>query len=161
VSQPLPEATFGQVIARFWSLGFTFSGRASRGEYWGWGFINLAVWAVLTVATPVALGYRALQLNTGALGPTFGTVPVISSAGPDQTLPFWLGSIIAAWSIATFLPSFALLSRRLHDANFSAMWIVLVFFPPMSLVPVLMCLRSSKPEGARFDLLPEREKARV
>ena len=153
--QPMPEANFGQVIGRFWSLGFTFTGRASRGEYWGWGLVNLAIWAVLTVAIPLALGIGEIHLRTGALGPIFGTIDVFSTAGLADPLPSWLSWTVAAWLVVTFVPSFALLSRRLHDANFSALWTALVLLPPFSLIPVLMCLRSSRPEGVRFDLVRE------
>ncbi len=41
--------------------------------------------------------------------------------------------------------------RRLHDANCSGLWLLLSGLPFGSFVLVLMLLRSSQPEGERFD----------
>lgn len=154
----MSEGTFRQVVVRFWALGHTFHGRSSRAEYWGWSLINLAVWALLVVVIPLLLGNDAVQLSTGALGPFFGNLVVFSSTGPsDHFLPLWLALLDGAWGIATLIPTFALLCRRLHDANFSGWWTVLALIPPVSLIPVLMCLRRSQAKGARFDREPALE----
>ena len=47
--RPLYGAGFGQAVRRFWSKYATFSGRASRSEFWWWQLANLLVAVVLAV----------------------------------------------------------------------------------------------------------------
>lgn len=93
VDRPLPGATIGQAVARFWKKYATFSGRASRSEYWWWYLVALLVNAVLSGLS---------QLN----GPAGATFSVLSGV----------------WGLAILIPTLALLWRRLHDTNRSGLW---------------------------------------
>jgi len=85
-----------------WYLGpfkkfATFSGRASRKEYWMFFLCNM-------------IAYIVLGFIAGAAG-------LISADGTD-----WLVNIYA---IVTLLPSLACGVRRMHDGGHSGWWIIL------------------------------------
>ena len=57
-----------------------------------------------------------------------------------------------AFGMAMFIPTLAVTSRRLHDANFSGAMLFLYLVPGVgSLVVAILCLFPSTPAGARFD----------
>ena len=73
----LPTVGFGEAISRGFTNYFTFSGRASRPEYWWW-----VLFTALVAIIPLSI-------------------------------------------LATFIPSLALASRRLHDIGKSGWWQIL------------------------------------
>ena len=86
---------FGTSIARFWKKYFDFHGTAQRSEYW---FVFLFVWVV----------YLFL----------FGLI------GEND----WI-AVVSVWLflffvIAAFIPRLSIGARRLHDAGFSAFWLL-------------------------------------
>ena len=96
---------FGQAVSSCFSNYVTFSGRASRSEYWYW-------YLFLLVGTLCALIADGLILEN------------------METQP--INSIFA---LLTFLPGLAVLVRRLHDVNRSGWWLLIaltgigIFFP--------------------------------
>lgn len=91
--QPHYGAPFWDAFARFWKRYATFSGRASRAEFWWW----MLVWVVADV------------------------VMFVTSLGGDTA--FWITEVVRGiWIVATVVPFAALLWRRLHDANISGWW---------------------------------------
>jgi uncharacterized membrane protein YhaH (DUF805 family) len=132
---------------------YTFSGRASRSEFWWW-------WSVVSVVGV------ALQLGLSALAGTFGPVNILAgpfgtgflaqipvlttSGGIENDDPLWATVPVAVWMLVTLLPSVAVASRRLHDANFSSAWLLLLFVNA-GVVVMIMLARASQPAGARFD----------
>lgn len=90
----------------------TFSGRATRGEYWRLFLFNSVIGAILSALS---------SLVTGATGASdFG-------AGIMSMLLFYIiGGIIG---LAVFLPSLAVTVRRLHDIGKSG-WFILVSLIP-------------------------------
>jgi len=138
LSAPLYGATFGQAISRFFKKYATFSGRASRSEFWWFFLFNFIVAGVL----------NGIAAAAGAAGATFSDLGVYQP-GPAYWLvaiPYWL------WLLATFVPWLALSWRRLHDTNKSGgFWFLgLIPFVGPIIVLVLMAL-DSDPAGARFD----------
>ncbi|HEY9293390.1 MAG TPA: DUF805 domain-containing protein [Microlunatus sp.] len=93
LSQPLYGASIADAWTRFWKKYATFSGRASRSEYWWWYLIAVVINGVL----------NSLGRIDGAVGDTFNVV----------------GGL---WGLATIVPTLALLWRRLHDTNRSGLW---------------------------------------
>lgn len=136
LSQPLPGATIGQAVNRFFKKYATFTGRASRSEYW-WvvlflGLINI----VFSIIFAVAGGSMTMAAD--------GSVPTPSGAAI---------AVIVIWSLfalAVLVPGIAVTIRRLHDGNFSG-WFYLLTFVGLSIVVFILTLFDSKPEGARFD----------
>ena len=138
LSQPLYGASFGQAVSRFFKKYATFSGRASRSEYW---------WLALFFA-----------LLFGVLGGILGGV--IAATGEvqsDGTVNFGGPGIavIVLWSLislALVIPGIALTVRRLHDGNFTG-WLYLLHLIPSvgSIIIFVLTLLPSNPEGRRFD----------
>ncbi|MFD0704728.1 DUF805 domain-containing protein [Alloscardovia venturai] len=93
LNQPYYGVHAGAAIRRFFKKYATFNGRASRSEFW---------WAY---------GFTVIvQLAINVISHFFH----ISNAGTI---------VSALWSLAIFIPTLAIASRRLHDANHSAAWI--------------------------------------
>lgn len=97
--------TFQEAVRTCLSKYATFSGRASRSEYW---FFYLATVIVIFVA---GILDRALGLDFKMANPLTG---LEQSAGYG-----WL-YVIAG--LALLLPSLAAMVRRLHDTNRSGWW---------------------------------------
>ncbi|GMA27227.1 DUF805 domain-containing protein [Arenivirga flava] len=150
---PLRGATLAQAMGRFLSHGLRIRGRASRSEYWWWMLVQAAVSLVLVAGVPALLGYGANPVVLSLAGP-FATFPVLESTGPEGTTP---GLVVAAnmlfiaLALGTVLPGITVAVRRLHDANFSGLWLLVSGLPLGPFVLALMLLRSSQPEGERFD----------
>jgi uncharacterized membrane protein YhaH (DUF805 family) len=131
---PYYGAPFPAAVQRFLKKYTVFHGRASRSEYWWWMLVSMGVALILQVL-----------IVSGISTSIYGTV----TTGPG----FVIGSILAViWFLGTIVPSLALLSRRLHDANFSA-WLILIALVPFvggTALIVMTCLPSN-PAGQRFD----------
>ncbi len=111
---PLYGCTFGQAGRRFFRRYAGFSGRSSRSEYWK---VNPLIGAILLFGQLAA---------SGGFEEAGTTTQVIIVA-------------ILVFGVLTFVPSLALLVRRLHDVNFSGWWALLVFAPSLilSVLPFL------------------------
>jgi len=136
LSAPLYGATFPVAVKRFWQKYATFSGRASRSEYWWWALVSGIVGAVLlAIYVPSLLAARTpgqgLHLTTG--------IVVVLVVG-------------GIWFLATVVPTLALLWRRLHDANLSGLFALFGLIPTVGwLFVLLFTLLASNPAGSRFD----------
>jgi len=140
LSQPLYGATFGQAVTRFFKKYATFTGRASRSEFWWWFLVNALVGTVLYVLT----------LVLGAGGATFDATTGASTPGPGIVVGIVLSSI---WFLATVVPWLALVWRRFHDTNRPGAFYFLGFIPFVGGIIVLVMLAlPSDPAGARFDV---------
>lgn len=119
LSEPYYGATFPVSAKRFWRKYATFTGRASRSEFW-FGYLGVAIvlYPVLLVCGVVVVIAELATLNT-----------VQSSDSPAHMV-----SIAAAWAaiavwLAHLTPLAALAVRRMHDAGRSP-WLLLVAFVP-------------------------------
>lgn len=131
---PFYGASLKQAVERFFKKYATFSGRASRSEYWWWALVSFIVGMIINIIT-----------STGMTTTTSGAATV----GPSAVV----GIILAVvWGLATIVPSLALLARRLHDVNLSA-WLILVVLVPFlgGLALLVMTILPSNPAGQRFD----------
>jgi uncharacterized membrane protein YhaH (DUF805 family) len=136
LDQPLYGATFAQAVQRFYRNYATFSGRASRSEYWWTVLFFAIVYAVLYLLTLV------LGLSIGSANQTAAVV-IISIFGGIAGIVF-LGSLV---------PGIAVQVRRLHDANLSGAFWFLHFVPWVgALIVLILTVLPSDPYGVRFDL---------
>ncbi|MDW4571632.1 DUF805 domain-containing protein [Microbacterium sp. M3] len=156
-SAPLHRATPLQAMGRFVRCAFRLRGRASRSEYWWWMLANVVVLAAAQIALPVLVTGETPQPRI-FLGPfgswLYAELPLINwppGAVPSHPLASF-GLIFAAlWMIATLVPGVTVAVRRLHDSNLSGWWVLLAVFPLGGPVVLLLALRASRSQGARFD----------
>ncbi len=136
LSQPLYGAGIGDAVKRFFKKYATFSGRASRSEYWWWMLVNAVVITILSIWT--------ITMAVGSIDPVTGEL-----TGSGFMLPY---ALVGLWGLATLVPSLALTVRRLHDGGFNGWMILLGLIPGVGgLIILIFALMPSKPEGARFD----------
>ncbi|WP_316670398.1 DUF805 domain-containing protein [uncultured Propionibacterium sp.] len=102
----------GQSIKTVYSKYATFSGRASRSEFWWFFLFYVLVYFVLSA------------LNN------------IARAGSDTTTP--AAFILWIFVLGTIVPLLAVYSRRLHDTGRSAAWLFLLLLPIIGAIVVLV-----------------------
>ncbi|MEO8907683.1 MAG: DUF805 domain-containing protein [Microbacteriaceae bacterium] len=131
LSEPFYGASIGTAWSRFWKKYATFTGRASRSEFWWWFLIQYVVAGILTTA------YLLVGLNSQPAGDALGVLIYL---------------IFAVWSVATVIPTIALHFRRLHDANRSAGWIFIVLVPFIGgIILIVLLILPANRAGERFD----------
>lgn len=137
LSRPLYGANIGQAFIRFFKNYVSFSGRASRSEYW-WVALMLGVaWIVFLIL--VGIIDSAVQYSSGI---SYGAASGFESLMGFVFFIFWAGLI---------LPSLSITWRRLHDANFAGPMFFLGFIPFFGgIVLLILHILPSKVEGRRF-----------
>ena len=123
--------TFTQSISTVFSNYVTFSGRASRSEFWWW-----IVFCIL------------VGLVTGLLD----TILFNQGGSPhgDSGVGFF-APINSLASLILFLPGLAVSIRRLHDSNKSGWWWLVVFVPILGiLLLIFWYTQPSTPGSNRF-----------
>jgi len=139
LDQPLYNASFGQAIKRFFTKYATFSGRASRSEYWWAVLFNTLVYIFASIILAIAIFAT-------------GDGPVDSEDWRPSALTVTLMVLFAVYGLAVLIPSIAVSVRRLHDANYSGWFYLLSLIPGVGgLILFIFMLLPSQPQGARFD----------
>ncbi|QLB40256.1 MULTISPECIES: DUF805 domain-containing protein [Mannheimia] len=107
----------------------TFSGRARRKEYWMFSLFNV-IFASVCGFLDGLLGFISYETGLGILG--------------------------SLYILATFLPSLAVLVRRLHDTDRSGWWVLIGIIPLIGAIVLLVfaCLDSKVGEN-RFGPNPK------
>jgi uncharacterized membrane protein YhaH (DUF805 family) len=121
-----------------------FSGRSRRKEYWMFALGIIIVYAVLFAL--VAMG----GVFSGVGSPD--AVPQISTIG-------WIGiSLLGIVALGIFIPSLAVVVRRLHDQDKSGWFILIQFIPYIGgiIMLIFMCIEGTKGEN-RFGPDPKGE----
>jgi uncharacterized membrane protein YhaH (DUF805 family) len=135
--------SFGKAFSRFFRKYATFSGRASRSEYWWWYLWSAIIGLVGSILTGILVAATGTTTTT-----TSSTYTGFSSmsTNPLAGTPFWI------IGLALIIPTLALIVRRLHDANLSGLLALLLLIPFFGGIAVfIMMFLPSNPEGARFD----------
>lgn len=118
----------------------TFSGRASRPEYWWFVLFTLIGFVVLSAIETRFLGYGTVSHGEGAWAWQ-------SNGGPLSAL-FGLGIL---------LPSLAVAVRRLHDSGKSGWWLLIQLVPLIgALVLLYHFVQPSQVGPNRFGAAPRR-----
>ncbi len=122
--------TFGQSISRCFSKYCTFTGRASRSEYWWW------------------------ILFTAIIGLLFGIPSGLQSI--HESSPSGLPVISYIVSAVLFLPSLGVLFRRLHDTGKSGWWWLIGFIPVIgTIILIVFCCQPSQTFPNQYGGVPE------
>ena len=123
---------FTQSIASGFSNYINFSGRSGRSEYWYWILFNIVAYLGISVAGLVL---------TFLISEVLGFVSFVLYVG---------------FAIAAFIPSFAVMVRRLHDLDRSGWWWLVNFIPFIGfLVFLYFMVQPSDEEENRFGPVPE------
>ena len=112
-----------------WAKYTVFSGRASRKEYW--------MWVLFSVIFSIAASIIDLLLGS-CIDPVFAV----------------FNPVRGIFSLAGFLPSLAVTSRRLHDIGKSG-WLMLISFIPIIGIIVLLVLFCKKGDAGENRFGPE------
>lgn len=157
---PLYGASLMQSIKRFYKKYATFSGRASRSEYW-WVALFQGVIGLIFGGAAAGVSFWAFTSRIGIEGSqrlyTDGKYyyeDYESFTGIQLTLMIVFGALAGLWALANLVPSIALTWRRLHDANFAGPFYFLSLTSVGSIVVLVMTILDSKVEGERFDAVP-------
>ncbi len=103
-----------------------FDGRASRSEYWWFFLISIIVSSLLSTIDAI----------TGTFNPDYG-----------------IGLLSAVYSLAVFIPSFAVNIRRLHDIGRSGWWLFLHLIPLLgTLVLLFWSIKASDPDVNQYGI---------
>jgi len=100
--------TFTESIRTCFSKYVTFSGRATRSEFWWWTLFVVLASFVLSLIDASIL------------------------KAPD------IGALYAIFSLATFLPGISVMVRRLHDVNKSGWWFWIALIPVLGIILLLV-----------------------
>ena len=130
----LPDYSIGfaGAVRRGFKKYATFDGRASRAEFWFWYLFVVGGALVLAVPSGVIAGATASSSSDGA-------------PSPVAAIGFVL---IGVFYLAVLVPTLAVACRRLHDAGFSGLFLLLGLVT--GLVPLIMCILPTSPNAVRF-----------
>jgi uncharacterized membrane protein YhaH (DUF805 family) len=144
LSQPFYGAPIGQAVRRFLKKYATFTGRASRAEFWWWFLVSALVSFVLSAINRLFAGPQPLPpTSQDQLNSYFSDVMAWSLKGSVLSL---------IWGLATFVGLLALSTRRLHDTNRSGWWYLISLIPFVGAIVLIVFWASApKPEGQRYD----------
>jgi uncharacterized membrane protein YhaH (DUF805 family) len=106
---------FGEAIKRAFAGSTTWSGRATRAEYWWW---FLFVWIISII--PFIGIFASMDWTSNGDGS-------VSGSGGGASVLWWILFVIV-W-LAFVLPSIAVTVRRLHDTNRSGWWYWIALVP--------------------------------
>jgi len=129
---------FVDAVKRGFRKYATFTGRASRSEYW-W-------WVLFTFTGYLVLGLLAFAVGT-ATSRDGGRTPGLLA------LPLII--LFAVFLFGILIPTLALTVRRLHDAGYSGLFALLLLIPYLgNLIIMIFALLPSSPAGAKYDPIP-------
>ncbi|GAA1726262.1 DUF805 domain-containing protein [Aeromicrobium alkaliterrae] len=110
-----------QAVTSVLSQYATFTGRARRSEYWFWVLATVIV-SMVTTVIDLIIGSDLAGSGTGVVGLVF--------------------------TLATFIPSFSVGARRLHDTGRSG-WLQLLYLVPIVgwILLIVWCVQDSHPDN--------------
>ncbi len=118
-----------------WKKYATFSGRAPRKEFWTFYLVNTLVFVGLSVA-----------MGTG----------LSSGRGLMSVHVVTVGTPALAFGLAVFLPTVAVIVRRLHDIGRSGFWVLMGFVPVIGgIVVLILMLMDTQPETNQYGPNPK------
>lgn len=122
--------SFSESISHVFSNYATFSGRASRSEYWYFVLFQFII------------------------GAAFGIIGVIFG-GDDGHMPGWVNVLTSLYGLATLLPSLAVSVRRLHDTGRGGGWIFIALIPVIGQIWfIVLTILPGQPGANRFGTAP-------
>lgn len=117
---------------------FNFEGRASRSEFW-WFYLSFILFLIASFA--IIFAGAAIE------GPNHveGQFPLVSGIG---------AIVLALGFLAYFIPLWAMRFRRLHDANHTAVWLLIAFVPFGGIVLLVFFCQAGLPFDNKYGPSP-------
>lgn len=147
IGTPVYGIGFMPAVKRFFKGIFTFSGLASRGEFW-WGYLAVAiVGVVLSIIVAIVSG-----IETAALIASYSASYdpyAVSSAPPVPIVTVILGIIMLIALLPLMIATLAAGARRLRDAGFSPL-LLLLSLVGLGIVWLIMCALPTKNASAGY-----------
>jgi len=129
VSYRTDHITFVGALKSFFQKYVDFSSRATRSEYW-----YMVLWSMIF---STVLFLFALPLIASAMG-SLADILDYTDDLPAVVETFsgfaWYYLIVLIYDLAMFLPSLALLTRRIHDTGKSGLWLLMLLIPIANIV---------------------------
>ena len=119
--------TFTDAIKSAYRNYVTFSGRASRSEYWWFALFNVAIATVIGLVEGGGSGHMG---------------------GGGMMYSYNAGIIGTLWSLGNLLPGLALAVRRLHDKDRSGWWLLIWIIPLIGWIVLLYWYVTKGTEGS-------------
>ena len=126
---PLPGASFGEAVKRYFQRYAQFRGYASQSEFW-WPFL------LFQLLIPVSLYILAVVITASA---------ALSDAEEMPVAALMIFGLLVLYGFAIFIPSLAVMVRRLHDAGQSGLFL-LFYLIGLGIVPLIMCCMPPRPD---------------
>lgn len=123
---------FIPAVKRAFKKYATFTGRASRSEFWWWFLANAIIGTILYILF-FAVGLATVNRETGQ----FGAGGIV------------VGVIFVLYALAIVVPNIAVTVRRLHDAGFSG-WFYLFTIVGLGIIPLIMCVLETSPKAVEY-----------
>lgn len=147
IGTPVYGIGFMPAVKRYFKGIFTFSGRASRGEFW-WGYLAVAIVAIiLGIIVGIVSGVETASLLTTYSATYDPYAPTAAPPVPVATVI--LGIIATIVSIPLGIATLAAGARRLRDAGFSPLLLLLSIIG-LGIVWLIMCALPTKDGGAGY-----------
>jgi uncharacterized membrane protein YhaH (DUF805 family) len=142
LSSPLDLPHYGigfiDAVKRGFKKYATFTGRASRSEYWWWTLFTFVIYLVLGLVT-FAVGMATSR--DGGRTPGLLAMPLLI--------------LFTVFFLGILLPTLAVTVRRLHDGGYSGLVALLFLLPYLGgLTIMIFALLPSSPAGAKYDPIP-------
>jgi len=126
LDQPWYGIGFWPAVKRVFSKYATFSGRASRGEFWWFylfnGIIGVGV-SILMLIGGINWSYIRYSYTYGDYYSYYGPFALFTGFGS------FLYGLDILYGLAVLVPSLAVAVRRLHDIGKSGAWWCVIFIP--------------------------------
>lgn len=161
LSLPLYGASFGQAVRRFFKKYATFTGRASRSEYWWVALFSflvqlvpmILIWIGVGIGTAWQASHMPDNSSVDIYGNGYQVQPAAVDAPGAAALMLIGGILLVIVALALIVPTLAITWRRLHDANLAGPLFFLGLIPSVGWIIVLVfTLLPPKAEGQRFDV---------
>lgn len=107
--------TFTKSIKTVFQKYATFSGRASRSEFW-WFMLLCSIVSILFNSL-IGTYENVYNGDSGYYIECF------------RAAPLWLSALFGLWSLLIIIPALAVSVRRLHDTGHGGGWIFITFVP--------------------------------
>ena len=145
VGEPYFAVPFSKVLKRFFAGYTKFSGRASRSEFW---FSFLWIYIVLALPSVIYLVAGVMITLSSGLQTTTLDSPSPADQEARMQIAFWALPVLLV-ALAMVLPFLAVMSRRLHDAGFSAL-LMLFYLVGLGIIPLIMCMMPTSPKALHY-----------